>query len=69
MTAFKGNKEYFPGIDQIKYEGPDSKNPMAFKWYDPKQVVLGKSMKEYTKSKFEFFNSTVHPHGDPVALR
>ena len=29
----------------------------------------GKSMKEYTKSKFEFFNSTVHPHGDPVALR
>jgi len=28
MTIFKGNKEYFPGIGQIQYEGPDSKSPM-----------------------------------------
>ena len=55
MAAFKGNKEYFPGIDQIKYEGPDSKNPMAFKWYDPKQVVLGKPMKH----QYDFDTATV----------
>ncbi|MCL6101065.1 MAG: xylose isomerase, partial [Bacteroidetes bacterium] len=49
MTAFKGNKAYFPGIDQIKYEGPQSKNPMAFKYYDANKVVLGKTMKEYLR--------------------
>ena len=31
MSFFKGSKEYFPGIGQIKYEGPKSKNPLAFK--------------------------------------
>ena len=31
----------------IKYEGPDSKNPFAFKYYDPEKVILGKKMKEH----------------------
>lgn len=38
----KGNKEYFKGIDQIKYEGAESKNPLACKWYDENKVVAGK---------------------------
>ncbi|MBN2369312.1 MAG: xylose isomerase [Vicinamibacteria bacterium] len=41
--------EYFPNVKPIKYEGPDSKNPFAFKHYDPKQVVLGKTMAEHLR--------------------
>ena len=39
-------KKYFD-IDKIKYEGPKSKNPLAFKFYNPEQIVLGKTMKEH----------------------
>ena len=39
-------KEYFPEIGQIKYEGSESKNPMAFHYYDAERVVAGKKMKE-----------------------
>lgn len=46
MAIFKGNKEYFPGIGKIAYEGPKSKNPLAFKYYDPDKVVGGKKMKD-----------------------
>lgn len=42
-------KEYFPGIDQIKFEGKDSKNPMAFRYYEPNKVVYGKPMKDWFK--------------------
>ena len=34
MKPVTGDKEYFEGIPQIKYEGPDSDNPFAFRWYD-----------------------------------
>ena len=47
MEVLKGNKEYFKGIGQIKFEGADSKNPLAFKWYDENKVVAGKTMKEH----------------------
>ncbi len=39
--------EIFQGIPEIKYEGPQSKNPLAFKYYDPEKVVMGKTMKEH----------------------
>ena len=35
--------EYFPKVKKIKYEGPDSRNPFAFKHYNPKKKVLGKT--------------------------
>ncbi len=38
---------YFPDIPVIPYEGPDSKNPLAFKFYDPERVILGKKMKDH----------------------
>jgi len=65
MTTFKGNKEYFPGIDQIKYEGPGSKNPMAFKYYDANQVVLGKTMKEYLRFAVAYWHTFCGDGGDP----
>ena len=39
--------EIFSNIPVIKYEGPDSKNPFAFKYYDPERIILGKKMKEH----------------------
>ncbi len=41
--------EYFPGIGKIKYEGPDSKNFLAFKYYDADKVVGGKTMRDWLK--------------------
>ncbi|MFA7484874.1 MAG: xylose isomerase, partial [Phycisphaerae bacterium] len=41
--------EYFPTVKKIKYEGPDSKNPFAFKHYDPNVKVLGKTMAEHLR--------------------
>lgn len=38
---------YFDFIDQVKYEGPESKNRLAFKFYDPDEVILGKKMSEH----------------------
>ena len=42
-------KEYFPGIGKIKFEGVESKNPLAFRYYDPERVVMGKKMKDWLK--------------------
>jgi len=41
--------EFFPGIDKIKYEGPESKNFFAFKYYDADKVVGGKTMRDWLK--------------------
>lgn len=65
MTVFKGNKEYFPGIGQIKYEGPQSKNPLAFKWYNADQIVLGKTMKEYFRFAVAYWHTFCGEGGDP----
>lgn len=42
-------KEYFPGIGKIKFEGKDSKNPMAFRYYDAEKMINGRSMKDWLK--------------------
>ncbi|MCQ2294561.1 MAG: xylose isomerase [Bacteroidales bacterium] len=42
-------KQFFPNIEKIKYEGPESKNPMAFRYYDAERVVNGKKMKDWMK--------------------
>lgn len=40
---------YFDHIDPIKYEGPDSENPLAFKYYNPDQILLGKRMEDHLR--------------------
>ena len=40
-----GEKEYFPNIKKIEYEGRDSDNPLAFKFYDSEKIVSGKPMR------------------------
>ena len=41
--------KYFPKVSKIKYEGPDSKNPLAFKHYNPRKKIMGKSMAEHLR--------------------
>ena len=40
---------YFTSTDQIRYEGPNTKNPLAYRYYDPNQKVLGKTMAEHLR--------------------
>lgn len=48
---------YFPGIDQIKFEGKDSKNPMAFHYYEPERIVYGKPMKDWFNFAMAWWHS------------
>ncbi len=63
--ATKGNKEYFPGIGKIKFEGPESKNPLAFRFYDENRVVGGKTMKEYFRFAMAYWH-TMHGNGADI---
>jgi len=65
MTILKGDKEYFPGIGKIAYEGPESKNPMAYKWYDENRVVAGKTMKEHLRFAVAYWHTFGGDGGDP----
>ena len=38
--------EIFTNVPVIKYEGPASTNPLAFKYYDAQKVILGKTMED-----------------------
>lgn len=54
---FVGNKEYFPGIGKIRYEGPKSDNPLSFKYYDPDKKVGSKTMKEHLRFAVAYWHS------------
>lgn len=41
--------DFFPDIDRIRYEGPDSDNPLAFRWYDADRVVAGRTMRDHLR--------------------
>jgi xylose isomerase len=57
MKPFIGNKEYFPGIGKIPYEGPKSKNPLAFKFYDPQKKISSKTMEEHLRFSIAYWHS------------
>ena len=50
-------KEFFPGIEKIKFEGKDSKNPMAFRYYDAEKVINGKKMKDWLKFSMAWWHT------------
>ncbi|GHU97490.1 xylose isomerase 2 [Spirochaetia bacterium] len=62
---FVGGKEYFPGIGKIKYEGPKSDNPLAFKYYDPEKLLGGKKMKDHLRFAIAYWHSFVANGSDP----
>jgi xylose isomerase len=63
---------YFPDIPKIQYEGPGSKNPFAFKQYDPNAIIEGKSMREHFRFAAAYWhvmrNGLSDPFGGPTAL-
>lgn len=65
MSYFKGNKEYFAGIGKIAYEGPASKNQLAFKYYDAEKVVGGKKMKDVLRFATAYWHCFCGDGADP----
>ena len=58
-------KTYFPTVGKIKFEGKESKNPLAFRYYDPEKVVYGKKMKEWFKFSMAWWHTLCAEGGDP----
>lgn len=54
---YKGNTEFYRGIGKIEYEGKKSKNTLAFRWYDPEQIVSGRKMKDHLRFAIAFWHS------------
>ncbi|RXK83792.1 xylose isomerase [Filimonas effusa] len=65
MSVTIGEKEFFKGIGQIKYEGPQSDNPLAFRWYDADKVVAGKPMKDHLRFAGAYWHSFCGTGADP----
>jgi xylose isomerase len=59
------SKTYFPKIDKIPFEGKESDNPLAFRFYDENRVIAGKTMKEHFKFSIAYWHSFCGTGGDP----
>jgi xylose isomerase len=57
-------KEYFPNIGKIKFEGKDSKNPMAFHYYDANKVVMGKRLEDWCRFAMAWWHTLGNEGGD-----
>lgn len=57
--------EFFPKIKPIEYEGPDSKNPFAFKHYNPKEKVMGKTMENHFRFAVSYWHTFKNLGADP----
>jgi xylose isomerase len=72
MSVVTGNKEFFKGIGKINYEGTQSDNPLAYRWYDENKVVAGKTLKEYLRFAcaywHSFCGSGADPFGEPTHI-
>lgn len=72
MAITTGQKEFFKGISAIKYEGRESDNPLAFRWYEENKVVAGKPMKEWLRFAcaywHSFCGSGADPFGEPTHI-
>ncbi len=62
---FVGNTEYFKKIGKIAYEGPQSDNPLAFKFYDPAKVIASKTMEEHLRFSVAYWHSFCADGTDP----
>lgn len=72
MAITLGQKEFFRTIPAIRYEGKESDNPLAFRWYDENKVVAGKTMKEYLRFACAYWHSFcgngADPFGEPTHI-
>lgn len=58
-------QRYFGDIAPVGYEGPDSDNPLAYRWYEPSRTVLGKTMAQQLRIAVAYWHSFCWPGGDP----
>ena len=65
MSTIAETKTYFKGIEKINYEGPTSKNPLAFKYYNPDEIVMGKTMKEQCRFAMSYWHTLTYMGNDP----
>ncbi|MEZ5070886.1 MAG: xylose isomerase [Bacteroidales bacterium] len=65
MEYLTGNKEFFPGIGKIKFEGRNSDNPLAFKFYDENKKIAGKTMKEHLRFAIAYWHTFCGTGEDP----
>ena len=65
MSVITGDKEFFKGIPEIKFEGVESDNPFAYRWYDENKIIAGKPMKEYLRFACAYWHSFVGNGSDP----
>jgi len=59
---------YLPKIKKIKYEGPGSKNPLSFKWYDENEIVAGKTMRDHLRFSVVYWHTFRNPLSDPFGV-
>jgi xylose isomerase len=56
--------EHFPGISKVTYRGPDSDDPLAYRYYDPNRIVLGKTMQEHLRFAVCYWHTFCWPGSD-----
>lgn len=69
MNYFKGEKEFFPGIGKIEFEGRESKNPMAFHYYDENKVDRMKNSERPPRFAMAYWHTLCAEGADPVRWR
>ena len=57
--------DFFKGIDPVPFKGPDSDDPLAFRFYEPDRMVLGKRMEDQLRMAVAYWHSFAWPGGDP----
>jgi xylose isomerase len=57
--------DFFKGIAPVRYEGPESDSELAFRWYDPDRVVMGKRLEDHLRFAVAYWHSFAWPGGDP----
>jgi xylose isomerase len=72
MEVISRPKTYFKNVGQIQYEGPESDNPLAFRWYNEHKMIAGKTMKEHLRFACAYWHSFcgtgADPFGEPTHL-
>ncbi len=68
MKVTTGAREYFPNVDSINFEGKESDNPLAFRYYDENRKVAGKTLKEFFRFAVAYWHSFCNTGGDPFGV-
>jgi xylose isomerase len=65
MSTLTQTKEFFPGVGQIQFEGKESRNPLAFRYYEADRMVMGKPMKEWMRFAMAWWHTLCADGSDP----